>query len=93
MRMRGKPLLLPRLRRLPFAVEVALAVLIKLLLLLWLWHTFFSAPQTKKMRLPTAQVEQHVLSTPLSTPLSAPQADARSLPHSFPTEAMHDSNR
>ena len=49
-------------RRLPLAVEIAIAITIKLLILFWLWHTFFSAPQAKKMRMPTTQVEQHLLS-------------------------------
>jgi hypothetical protein len=82
MHTRGKPFQLPHFSRLPFAVEVALAVLIKLLLLAWLWNTFFSAPQTKKMRLPTAQVEQHLLSTS--------QVGATTRPHSSSVEAMHD---
>jgi hypothetical protein len=82
MRTRGKPFQLSHFIRLPFAVEVALAVLIKLLVLAWLWNTFFSAPPTKKMRLPTAQVEQHLL--------SSPQAGDTARPHSSSAEAMHD---
>jgi len=73
-----------RLHRLPFAVEVTLAVLVKLLILFWLWHTFFSTPQTKKMRLPTAQVEQHLL--------SVPQASAPLPPLSVHSEVTHDSH-
>jgi hypothetical protein len=76
---------LPRLRRLPLAVEIALALLIKLCVLFWLWHTFFSAPQTKKMRMPTAQVEQHLLS-PLPIVPVVP-------PHSPLPEAIHEPNR
>jgi len=73
------------MRRLPFAVEVALAVLIKLLLLAWLWNAFFSAPQTKKMRLPTAQVEQHLFPTQ--------SVVAPTFSHSSSSEAMHDPHR
>ena len=85
MHARNKRFRLTHFSRLPFAVEVMLAVLIKLLVLAWLWHTFFSAPQTKKMRLPTAQVEQHFL----SAPQIAGEAGTRR-PHS--SEAMHDSH-
>lgn len=75
----------PRFTRLPLAVEIALAVLFKLLLLFWLWHVFFSAPQAKKMRLPTSQVEQHLLATP--------QAIDNTPSHIFSPEAAHDANR
>jgi hypothetical protein len=55
------PPLLSLRRRLPFALEVSLAVALKLALLAWLWHAFFSAPTANDMRMPTAQVEQHLL--------------------------------
>jgi len=54
----------PRFTRLPLALEIALALLIKLMILTLLWYAFFSTPQTKKMRLPTPQVEQHLLTPP-----------------------------
>ena len=73
---------LQRFYRLPFAAEVALAVIIKLVVLVWLWNTFFSIPQTKKMFLPTAQVEQHLL--------SASHAADTTRPHSSSVKAMHD---
>ena len=57
-----KPFRFPCISRFSFGNQIALVILIKLLLLAWLWNAFFSAPQTKKMRLPTAQVEQHLLS-------------------------------
>ncbi len=76
---------LPRWSRLPLALEVTLAVSIKLLLLAWLWHAFFSAPQAKKMRLPTAQVEQHLL--------ELPQAANTFPSHSALPEDTHDSHR
>lgn len=76
---------LPRPTHLPLALEVTLAVTIKLLLLAWLWHAFFSAPQTKKMRLPTTQVVQHLLSAP-------PSANTN-LSRSAPYEDTHDSHR
>jgi len=52
----------PGRRSLAYAIALALAV--KLLLLYALWYLFFSHPQTKKMRLPTARVEQHLLAVP-----------------------------
>lgn len=56
---------LPRGRSL--AWTIALALVVKALLLYALWTLFFSHPQTKKMRLPTAQVEKHLLATPAPT--------------------------
>lgn len=50
-----------RWSRLPLAVEITIIVIIKLALLFVLWKLFFSEPQTKKMRMPTALVEQHFL--------------------------------
>ena len=79
----GKTFHLPRLTRLPLAVEIAVAVTLKLLLLAWLWQAFFSAPPAQKMRMPTAQVEQHLLALP---PDTFP-------PRSAPTEATHDPHR
>jgi hypothetical protein len=54
----------PRPGTLSYAAAITLALLLKVLLLSLLWKAFFSAPQTKKMRLPTAAVEQHLLNTP-----------------------------
>ena len=56
---------LPGRRHLP--LTIALALVVKALLLYGLWSAFFSHPQTKKMRMPTAQVEQHLLSAPAPT--------------------------
>ena len=62
--------ILPRLRhwrrlaRLPFALELTMALALKMLVLWLLWHLCFSAPQTHRMRLPAAQVEQHLLAVP-----------------------------
>ena len=60
MRMR-RPYKFPRLTRLPLAFEIALAVLLKIVILAALWKAFFAAPQTKKMALPAPQVVQHLL--------------------------------
>jgi hypothetical protein len=49
------------------ATMISIALAIKILLLYSLWFLFFSHPQTKKMRLPTAQVEQHLLTAPAPT--------------------------
>jgi hypothetical protein len=61
----------PHFTRLPLALEIALALLIKLMILTLLWYAFFSTPQTKKMRLPTPQVEQHFLTPAEATPSAA----------------------
>jgi hypothetical protein len=79
----GKLRRVPHLTGLPLALEIALAVAIKLLLLAWIWHAFFSTPPAKKMRLPTAQVEQHLLSTSQATNIS----------HSEIGEDTHDTHR
>ncbi|GGC73937.1 cytochrome oxidase putative small subunit CydP [Undibacterium terreum] len=61
---------LPRLTRLPLAVEITLALLIKILILTLLWKFFFSHPQVKKMRMPLPQVEQHLLAETPATKLA-----------------------
>lgn len=53
---------LPRRRSL--ALAISLALLVKIALLYLLWHFFFAHPQARKMRMPTAQVENHLLSAP-----------------------------
>lgn len=72
----------PRLTRLPLALEIALAVLLKLVILFALWHAFFSRPQATHMLLPTIQVEQHLLAgaaphTPASAPSSPSEPKAQ----------------
>lgn len=72
-----------RFTRLPLAVEITLILALKVALLTLLWKAFFSEPQTKKMRMPTALVEQHFLT---------PQAVA--LPsYSSTQRPPNDSNR
>ena len=66
-----------RRKGMPLALAITLALLLKVLLLSLLWQAFFSAPQTKKMRLPTAAVEQHLLNTPPSPPLPKASHDPR----------------
>lgn len=46
---------------LPLALAITLALIVKVLILYGLWYAFFSAPQAKHMRMPTASVEQHLL--------------------------------
>jgi hypothetical protein len=48
----------------PLAMAITAALVLKACLLFLLWKAFFSHPPTKKMRLPTAVVEQHLLNTP-----------------------------
>jgi hypothetical protein len=50
------------------ALAITLALVVKALILYGLWLAFFSAPLAKHMRMPTAQVEQHLLA-PRSSPL------------------------
>jgi len=54
----------PRLHGMPLAVTITLTLIVKVILLTMLHKAFFSAPQVKKMRMPTAKVEQHLLNTP-----------------------------
>lgn len=54
----------PGPERLPLALGIAAALILKVLILSLLWKACFSTPQTKKMRMPTSQVEQHLLAPP-----------------------------
>jgi hypothetical protein len=54
--------------RYSLALSIALVLVVKVALLYGLWYAFFSHPQTKKMRLPTGQVEHHLLAAPAPTP-------------------------
>jgi len=58
---------LPRLTQLPLGAEIALILLVKIAILTVLAKTFFSEPQAKKMRMPTEQVEQHLLAPATAT--------------------------
>lgn len=67
-----------RFTRLPLAVEITILLVIKIALLTVLWKAFFSEPQTKKMRMPTDLVEQHMLSPqPAAIPSHLPPSEAR----------------
>jgi hypothetical protein len=79
---------LPRLTRWPLGVEIALALVLKLALLALIWNAFFSTPQAKKMRMPTPQVEQHLL-----TPAQPPTLAGTRPESPSSAEAAHDSNR
>ncbi|MFC0350981.1 cytochrome oxidase putative small subunit CydP [Undibacterium danionis] len=48
---------------LPLWLEISLILCLKVLAIFVLWKLFFSQPSTKKMRLPTPVVEQHLLSS------------------------------
>lgn len=48
----------------PLALAITLALVLKVILLTIIHHVSFSAPQVKKMRMPTANIEQHLLNTP-----------------------------
>lgn len=58
--------------KLPLALAITLALIVKVLILYGLWYAFFSAPQAKHMRMPTAKVEQHLLA-PSSQPPNTSQ--------------------
>jgi hypothetical protein len=79
------PISLPRLTRLPLALEITLALTIKIAILTLLWWMFFSAPQTKKMMLPTRQVEQHML--------TSSRIDSHAPINFLSVEAQHGSHR
>jgi hypothetical protein len=78
----------PRLTRWPFGVEIAIALVLKLALLALIWNAFFAAPQAKKMRMPTPQVEQHFL-----TPAPLPGGSGVRPESPSTVKAAHDSNR
>jgi hypothetical protein len=61
---------------LPLCLEISLILCLKLLAIFILWKLFFSQPSTKKMRLPTPVVEQHLLSKP-SPPITPPTKPAQ----------------
>jgi hypothetical protein len=56
----------------PLWLAITLALLLKMILLTLLYRAFFAAPQAKKMRMPTATVEQHLLGAPAPHPDSLP---------------------
>nr|WP_315397922.1 cytochrome oxidase putative small subunit CydP [uncultured Duganella sp.] len=56
----------------PLALAITLALVVKALILYGLWYAFFSAPQAKHMRMPTATVEQHLMA-PAAPPTNTPQ--------------------
>lgn len=81
-----------RLTRLPLALEITLALLIKVVILYALWHAFFSHPQARHMLLPTSQVEQHLLTGSAAHPPPDSSASAAdSVPPSQP-KAHHGSH-
>ena len=53
-----------RAKGMPLALAITLALVLKVILLTIIYQVSFSAPQVKKMRMPTANVEQHLLNTP-----------------------------
>jgi hypothetical protein len=64
-----------RPRGIPLAVAITTALIVKVIILFMLHKAFFSAPQVKKMRMPTEKVEQHLLSSP--PPQSPPDLKAQ----------------
>ena len=67
----------PRPGGMPLALAITLALVAKILILTLLYKAFFAAPQAKKMRMPTAAVEQHLLGTPAPPPLPLPVPKAQ----------------
>ena len=64
--------MLDRLHGLPLAATITVALVVKVIILYLLHQAFFSAPPVKKMRMPTARVEQHLLGAPAPAPVPAP---------------------
>ena len=60
------------LHRLPFALAITLVLALKVVLLMMLYHAFFSKPLVKKMRMPTVTVEQHLLGKSANPPTTLP---------------------
>jgi hypothetical protein len=58
----------------PLALAITLALVAKIVILTLLYKTFFSAPQAKHMRMPSAQVEQHLLGKPVPVPAPVSKA-------------------
>jgi hypothetical protein len=67
----------PRSGGMPLALAITLALVAKVIILMMLHKAFFSAPQAKKMRMPTAKVEQHLLGDRPALPLSIPAPKAQ----------------
>lgn len=57
----------------PLWLAITLALVVKLIILTALHQAFFGAPQAKKMRMPTASVEQHLLAPPARQPVAKAQ--------------------
>jgi hypothetical protein len=64
---------LPR-QRPRLALEIAIVLGVKILLLYFIWLAWFSEPTTKKMQLPPAEVAQRMLATQSSGENVSPQA-------------------
>ena len=61
-----------RRQGIPLPLAITLALVVKVILLTILYKVSFSAPLVKKMRMPTANVEQHLLNAP-RPPAPAPE--------------------
>ena len=57
----------------PLWLAITLALVAKIIILMALHKAFFSAPQAKKMRMPTEKVEQHLLGNPPPLPVAKAQ--------------------
>lgn len=68
--------MLDRLHGLPLAATITAALVVKVVILFMLHKAFFSAPQVKKMRMPTEKVERHLLNSQPSPP-APPTAKAQ----------------
>ncbi|HEY0064048.1 MAG TPA: hypothetical protein VGC21_18170 [Telluria sp.] len=62
----------PRPHGMPLGLAITLALIVKVIILMMLHKAFFSAPQAKKMRMPTPVVEQHLLGAAHTTTISPP---------------------
>jgi hypothetical protein len=78
-------------KRLPLTMEITLALLLKIALLALLWDAFFSTPQAPKMAMPSATVEQHLLSDHVFAEYAPSTSSTSSTPS--PPEPAHDTRR
>ena len=58
----------PRLHGMPLYLAIGITLVVKVIILVALHKAFFSAPQVKRMRMPTEKVEQHLLGSPPPPP-------------------------
>lgn len=64
----------PKVRH-SLAVTITIALIVKVAILYGIHKAFFSEPQAKHMRMPTAKVEQHLIAAPAAPLHELPPKD------------------